>query len=257
MPSNAGISITALFDRKGKLMKKISYSELAHRLVNALKIEISPVTVAFSTKPPEGVDQYDGQLRFCQFLDVVREKGGVFYTDLENQSCKFGNYYLGLAKAADDHLNGEEDAAEEGYDLFETPMAVQRLYASAPTIPTGRVSCISYARLEDTPFHTKVGGMVVVINCSPVQALFLQRGVNYKSGKIVPGLTGPATCSASVVGPFLSGEMHYSLGSFGVRYFTKMKPDQVIVGIPMDIFPQSVDSLEMFIEGDPSRLNLL
>ena len=233
------------------------YTESAETLINTLALEASPVTVALSSRPPTGVQKSDRQLKFCQFLDVVRTEGGAFYTDLSNQSCKFGNYYLGLAEAADGHLSGQEDAGEGGYDLLHTPMAMQRFYASSPTIPVGRFSFVGYARLEDTPFHAKVGGMVVVIYCSPAQAMFLQRGSNYRSGEIVPGLTGPATCSASVVGPLISGKMHYSLASFGIRYYTELRPDQVVVGIPMEILPQVVENLGRFVEGNPGRLELL
>jgi uncharacterized protein (DUF169 family) len=86
-------------------------SELAERLIIALSLETSPVTVAFSSKPPTGIQKFDGKLRACQFLDVARFDGLAFFTDVENQSCENGNYYLGLAEPYDGHLNGEVNSS--------------------------------------------------------------------------------------------------------------------------------------------------
>jgi uncharacterized protein (DUF169 family) len=233
------------------------YAELADRLINALSLETTPVTVAFSSKPPKGVERFDGQRRACQFVDVARFEGGVFYTDVENQECGNGNFYLGLSKPYDGHLNGEVNSGEGGWNLFYSPVTFQRLLPACPTMPYGRFPYLSYAPLGKTPFSEKLGGMVAVLYCSPAQALFLQRGMNFKSGEIVPGLTGPATCSSVMVGPYQDGKMTYSLGCFGLRYYTQVQPHEVAVGIPLERLAETVDNLEVFIEGDRERLKLL
>ena len=58
-------------------------------LVKALHLETPPIGVLWTMKKPEGVQRLDRTLKGCQFLDVARLEGKLFYVDLENnRDCK-------------------------------------------------------------------------------------------------------------------------------------------------------------------------
>lgn len=234
------------------------YAELSERLIKALRLKTSPVTVALSTRPPEGVERFEGEQKFCELIDVARFEDRVFYATVDNLTCKNGNYYLGLSEPFEGLTTGDHNSAcEGGSGLVYSPAAFRRLLSGYEIMPTGTVDYVSYAPLAKTPFSETLGGMVVVIFCNPKQALFLQRGVNYKSGEIMPGLTGPSTCSNVIAAPLLTGKAHYSLGCFGLREFTEITSDEVIIGIPWWILSDTVDNLEEFLASRPDLDELL
>ena len=72
------------------------YAELSNKLKVTLGLESSPIAIAFSTEPPEGVEQMKGRMRLCQMLDKVRLDGESFYTNYENHECDGGAYSCGL-----------------------------------------------------------------------------------------------------------------------------------------------------------------
>lgn len=55
------------------------FKELSDRLVKALHLETPPVGVLWTMKKPEGIQQLDRTLKGCQFLDVARLEGTLFY----------------------------------------------------------------------------------------------------------------------------------------------------------------------------------
>ncbi|MBW2120620.1 MAG: DUF169 domain-containing protein [Deltaproteobacteria bacterium] len=226
-------------------------ARLCRRLQDTLCLEKKPVVVALSDRSPEGVERFKGEQKACEFIDTVREEDRPFYTTLENQSCRNGNYYLGLAPPFEGLITGEHNAGENGRGLVGSPGAFRRLLSGYEIVPTGTVSVITYAPLDRVPFSDRFGGQVVVVSCLPRQALLLLRGANFRTGHTVPGLTGPSTCSSVIAAPLLRGQVHYSLGCFGLRLFTKIRDEELVVGIPREELVEVVEGLERFLEGRP------
>lgn len=227
------------------------YHQLHQRLQEMLHLETKPVIVALSDRPPDGVEKFNGELKACEFIDVARYEDRIFYTTLDNQSCKNGNYYLGMTEPFKGLLDGEHNAGEQGRGLVASPGAFRRLLSSYPIILTGTTSVISYAPLDKVPFSSRFGGQVVVVICPPRKAMLLLRGANFCTGIMMPGLTGPSTCSSAIAAPLLRGQVHYTLGCFGLRKFTKIRDDELVVGIPLEEFADVVEGLEKFLSGRP------
>jgi uncharacterized protein (DUF169 family) len=225
--------------------------QLYQRLQSMLHLETKPVIVALSNRPPEGVKKVEKKMKACEFVDLSRFENRIFYTTLEEQGCKNGNYYLGMAPAFEGLLDGEHNGGENGRGLVIAPGAFRRLLNGYAIIPTGTVSVISYAPLDLSPFSNKFGSQVVVFTCPPRKAMLLLRGANYRTGLTVPGLTGPSTCSSAYAAPVLRGQVHYSLGCFGLRHFTKIRDDELVVGVPMEELREVVEGLEAFLGGRP------
>jgi uncharacterized protein (DUF169 family) len=222
---------------------------LYERLNALVGLEHKPVVLAFSSDAPKGVEQYSGVARACEFVDICQKEQRAFYTTADNQSCRNGNYYLGLSEPFSGLTTGEHNAGECGRALVSSPGAFRRLLSGYAIIPTGTVTVISYAPIDAVPFSERFGSQVIVVTAQPGKCMLLLRGANYRTGHTIPGLTGPSTCSSVYAAPILRGEVHYSLGCFGLRLFTEVRDDELVVGVPREEFAEVVGGVERFIKG--------
>jgi len=213
------------------------YAELSRRFTGLLGLESSPIAITFSTKPPEGVAQLKGSIRFCQMLDKVRLEGLSFYTLAENHGCEGGAYSCGLIQPSERLMTGEFLAKELG--LFGSTRAARRFISSNPRIEPGTVNVVTFSPLEKTAFEPDI----VVLICNAKQGMEIAEAVAYESGRHTKGLTGPPVCSAVVAYPALTGEVVYSLGDVGARRSMTVKDEDIFVGIPAELLPGIVENL--------------
>ena len=149
------------------------YMEMFNIVQDLLHFKVKPVVVALSNKIPNSVNRCDVQLRACEFIDRVRETEEPFYTTLEDQTCRNGNYYLGMEPPFEGLITGEHNAGEKSSGLVSSPGAFRRLLGGYEIMPTGTVSFISYATLDNVPFTLKFGSQVVYFTCTPRRAMLL------------------------------------------------------------------------------------
>jgi hypothetical protein len=57
--------------------------------------------------------------------------------------------------------------------------------------------------------------------------------------------------------PLMTGEVTYTLGCFGFRQFVKIKPEEVIFGIPFEKLENVVENLEVLLDNRPDLVELL
>ena len=55
----------------------------------------------------------------------------------------------------------------------------------------------------------------------------------------------------------MTGKVSYTLGCFGFRQFVKIKPEDVIFGIPFEKLDNVVENLELLLELRPDLVELL
>jgi uncharacterized protein (DUF169 family) len=213
------------------------YAELSNKLKVTLGLESSPIAIAFSTEPPEGVEQMKGRMRLCQMLDKVRLDGESFYTNYENHECDGGAYSCGLITPNERLKTGEFLARDLG--LFGSRRAARRFISSIPRIESETVKVVSFSPLETAKFEPDV----IVLICNAKQGMKIAEAFAYQSGKNTAGLTGPPICSAVVAYPFLSGEVVYSLGDMGARRSMKVKDEDIFVAIPAELLSDIVENL--------------
>jgi uncharacterized protein (DUF169 family) len=60
-----------------------------------------------------------------------------------------------------------------------------------------------------------------------------------------------------MVKPLMTGKVSYTLGCFGFRQFVKIKPEEVIFGIPFEKLENVVDNLEILLDNRPDLVELL
>jgi uncharacterized protein (DUF169 family) len=87
--------------------------------------------------------------------------------------------------------------------------------------------------------------------------MYLSRAAVYEGGGVIEGTTGPSTCSMVMSQPLLTGKVCYTLGCFGFRQFVKIKPEEVIFGIPFEKLENVVENLELLLERRPDLKSLL
>jgi uncharacterized protein (DUF169 family) len=213
------------------------YDQLSDMMKKRLGLECSPVAIAFSTTPPQGLEEMKGAMRLCQMLDKVRLEGKSFYTTSRNHQCDGGATSCGLRERNERSKTGEFLYKELG--LFGSKRAARRFINSNPRIESGTVNVISFSPLEKAGFEPDVVALV----CSAKQGMKIAEAYAFESGERATGMTGPPICSAIVAAPFLTGQVVYSLGDHGVRMYMKIEDEDIFVGIPAELLSEIVENL--------------
>lgn len=246
--------------RKRQMNTQATYKDLCQRLMKTLRLDTVPVAVQFSTNPPEGVPQLQGESKACSMLDIARLERKVFYTSHDNHQCKNGSHYLGMSKPFKGLETGDWYAGkypEKGRSMYPSPVVARRSNEHYIKIEQGTVNIASYAPLDSCPFNPQLGGIVVALMCTPKQALYLARAATYHVGGAVYGITGPTTCSTILAAPFAKGQMYTTHGCFGGRLFTKIKTEEEFVGFAIEMLPNTVEALERLLGDRPDLDRML
>ncbi|MDI7259316.1 MAG: DUF169 domain-containing protein [Thermodesulfobacteriota bacterium] len=228
--------------------------------MKGLRLETAPVAVQFSTKPPEKVALFQGRKKACEMLDVARLDRKVFYTTAENHTCRNGRFYLGMSKPFAGLKTGDWNAGkypDKGRSMYPSPVVFRRTLDHYLRIKSETVKVISYAPLDNCPFDIQMGGVIVVLTCTPKQGLYLARSATYEMGGVVKGITGPSTCSIVMAGPFQKGEMFTTLGCYGGRLFVKIKTEEEYIGFPIEFLGRIVHALEAILRDRPDLNRLI
>lgn len=240
---------------------KFPFKDLSERLVKALQLERPPVGVLWTTKKPDDVERIDRTLKGCQFLDVARLEGKVFYTDVENnRDCKNGSHYLGFTPPFQGQYSGDWPAGEfpyKGRSIVASPVAFRRNLFHYHIVPSGTVKYMVFGPLEKFPYDNSYGGGVVNVFCTAKAGLYLARAADYEAGGATEGTTGPSTCSMVMSKPLMTGQVTYTLGCFGFRQFVQIKPEEVIFGIPFEKLANVVQNLELLLNRRPDLKEML
>ena len=236
------------------MSEQAKYQGLCQRLMKALRLEAVPVAVQFSTNPPEGVAPLEDATKACSMLDVARFDGKTFYTEAGNHTCKNGSHFLGVTKPFPGFDTGDWFCGkypDKGRSMYPSPAVARRNNEFFISVEPETVKFVSYAPLDKYPFDVQAGGVVVVLTCTPKQALYLTRSATYHMGGIVEGITGPTTCSVIMAAPFVKGRMFTTHGCYGGRLYVKVKTEEEFVGFPIEMLDNIVDALERILEDRP------
>jgi uncharacterized protein (DUF169 family) len=127
--------------------------------------------------------------------------------------------------------------------LYETATQASKTMAVRPALETGSVIATALAPLSKTTLEPDV----VVIVGMPEQVFWLVPAATTFSigGRVTVEMAAvQASCVDSTVIPYVSGNVNISLGCFGCRKTTDIKPEEMLVGIPAKRLPEIVRALE-------------
>ncbi len=225
----------------------MDYAEMSKKLVDILGLQNEPVAVTIikkGEKLPEGYTEPEKPIRHCQSL-MRAKKGEMLIVTEAKEACPVGASALGIVPLPEKVKSGE---FHFNLGLFESSQAASKMIEERTALPEGSIQAVAVSPLS----KAKVTPDVVVITGTPEQVYWLIPAATTFSigGRITVDMaTAQASCVDSTIIPYVAGRINFSLGCFGCRRSTDIKPEEMLVGIPMKKLPEIVRALEKMAAG--------
>ncbi len=212
------------------------YAALTGVLMRRLGLTRAPVAISLLHKLPASAALTE-PVSFCTMWTKAMD-GETVYATAKEESCGGGAFFMGLAEGSPELKNGV--LLSRTLHLHRTPMAAIRTMHASPTIPFGTGVAVVCAPLEKADFDVDV----ILIVCTPAAAMKFADAMSYDTGGYLGGMTGPATCSVAVAGPYLSGKPTFCVADSGAREYMKLDDGEMIVSFPGEQLVSVVRNLE-------------
>jgi uncharacterized protein (DUF169 family) len=220
-------------------------SEYASKLKNIIGLRGEPVAVklvAEGATYPAGYDAPETQISHCQAVTRAR-KGQAIKLSAEDQSCHVGSAVLGMAEAPEKILSGEFHA---GIGIHDSAAAAKNMIAQRKVIPKkikGEIVC----PLKDADFDPDA---VIFIDV-PERIYWIMAASTAADGSRAEFSTAPFQCACEDITamPIINGRPNISIGCFGCRKKTDMRPDEMAIGIPYSMIQGIVEHIEKYESG--------
>ena len=203
------------------------------------KFEKPPVAVKFEFHKPEGIEQIDKNLAFCEMLKEAQQRGTPFYFTKENETC-FGTLALGMVDMPPFAESGQIGIKLE---IFQEQRANTRLYLELPKIPKGTVNYVVLSPLDKLTFEPDV----LILMATPSQAEIVLRAMSYSTGEIwETKKTGVLGCAWMFIYPYQSGKVNYTVTglSMGMKAHEAFPEGWVMISIPYNWIPIITQNLQ-------------
>jgi uncharacterized protein (DUF169 family) len=183
--------------------------------------------VRFLPTRPEGIEQLDKSLSFCEMLKEAQDRGKPFYFAKENEAC-FGKALLGMEELPPFAYAGEIGIRLE---IFQDLRANSHLYQYLNLFPRGSINYVAYATLDKLTFDPDL--LIVLANTS--QAEIILRAMCYSTGVVRESrTTGVLGCSWVYNYPYWSGKVNFTVTglAFGMKSKEVFEEGQILISIP-------------------------
>jgi uncharacterized protein (DUF169 family) len=197
-----------------------------------------PVGVKFLPARPEGIEQLDRSLSFCEMLREAQDRGRPFYFARENESC-FGKALLGM-----EDLPAFAQAGQIGVELeiFQAARANSHLYQYLTLLPKGAVNYVAYATLDRLTFEPDL----LIVLASTSQAEIILRAMCYSTGVLRESrTTGVLGCAWVYNYPYRSGKVNFTVTglAFGMKSKQVFEEGWILISIPYNWIPVITQNL--------------
>lgn len=197
-----------------------------------------PVGVKFLPTRPEGIEQLDKSLSFCEMVKEAQDRGKPFYFARENETC-FGKALLGM-----EELPAFAYAGEIGIklEIFQEARANSHLYQYLNLFPRGSTNYVAYATLDKLAFEPDL----LIILASPGQAEIMLRAMCYSTGELRESrTTGVLGCHWIYNYPYRSGKVNYMVTglAFGMKSKQVFEEGWILISIPYPWIPVITQNL--------------
>jgi uncharacterized protein (DUF169 family) len=208
-------------------------------IYHKFNFEKPPVGVKFLPTRPEGIEQLDKTLSYCEMIKEAQERGTPFYFAKENESC-FGKALLGM-----EELPPFAQAGEVGIrlEIFQEPRANSDLYQHLTLLPRGTVNYVAYATLDKLAFEPDL----LIILASVGQAEIILRAMCYSTGEVRESrTTGVLGCNWIYNYPFRSGKVNFTVTglAFGMKSKEVFEEGWMLISIPYKWIPIITQNLK-------------
>lgn len=219
--------------------------EYADVLRSVLGLRGEPVAVRLVRKGeayPGDLLVPEKQLSHCQAVAAARN-GASYRMPKDTQGCMVGASTLHMADTPEKVLSGE---FHYGIGMHDSPEAAAKMIADRITVPDEMDGEV-VAPLKDADFEPDV---VIIIDI-PERVYWVVPLSTAEHGGRAEFSTAPFQCSCEdgTAVPMVTGRPNISIGCFGCRKRTDMRPDEMEVGIPYGLIPGFADRLRRYSSG--------
>jgi uncharacterized protein (DUF169 family) len=145
-------------------------------IFNKFDFEKPPVGVKFLLNRPEGIEQIDKILPFCEMIKEAHERGAPFYFSKENEDC-VGRVVLGMEEMPP-FVEGGRIGPKFG--IYQEARANNRIYQYIPKFEKGLVNYVAFSALDKLTFEPDV----LILYATPSQAEVVLRAMSYSTGEM-------------------------------------------------------------------------
>jgi len=219
--------------------------EYAAVMKELLMLRSEPVAIRLIRKGesyPDGYNEPEKQLSHCQAVMGARN-GNCYKMTAAMQGCHVGAATLGMVERPEKVTTGEFHA---NIGIHESAEASKNMIAAAVDVPfgsEGEVVC----PLKDASFEPDVVAFVDI----PERIYWFEAFMTRKAGGRVQYTTAPFQCACEDITavPIVTGRPNISIGCFGCRKRTDMRPDELAIGVPYSLIPEMVETLKVYKDG--------
>ncbi len=212
-------------------------------IYNKFNFEKPPVGIKYEFQKPEGIEQLDKSLCFCEMLKEAQERGTPFYFTKENENCA-GRTALGMEDISPSAASGQ--VGGKG-GLFEDARAnsslIYQVFQNFPRPVKGSINYVAYAPLDKLTFQPDL----LVLTATLSQAEIVLRAMSYTTGQVWKTLASTVfACASLYVYPYQSGNVNYTVTglSFGMKAKEIFPEGWVLISIPYQWIPMITQNLE-------------
>ncbi|MCX6653466.1 MAG: DUF169 domain-containing protein [Methanomassiliicoccales archaeon] len=176
---------------------------------------------------PSGYNEPDKPVRHCQSIMRAR-KGEQLLIPSNKHACPVGGSALGILPTPEKVVSGE---FHHNLKMYATQEAAAKTMAERPALKTGSI----IATLVGPLSKAKMEPDVVIFSGTPEQMYWiLPVATTFSMGGRITVETGSfqASCADSTVIPYMRGKVNISLGCYGCRKATDLRPEEMLVGVP-------------------------
>jgi uncharacterized protein (DUF169 family) len=197
-----------------------------------------PVGVKFLPTRPEGIEQLDKAISFCEMIKEAQKRGTPFYIARENESC-FGKALLGM-----EDLPAFAEAGEVGIrlEIFQEARANSNLYQHLTLLPRGVINYVAYSVLDKLAFEPDL----LIILADTSQAEIILRAMSYSTGELRESrTTGVLGCAWMYNYPYRSGKVNFTVTglAFGMKSKEVFEEGWILISIPYNWIPVITQNL--------------
>jgi len=197
---------------------------------------------------PDGYSIPEKQMSYCQSVMQARH-GNSFMMPVDSHLCNVGASALGMMTVPEKVASGEFHFMQKIHDSVN---ATKKMIDDASAIPfktKGTVVC----PLKDANFEPDV---VVFIDI-PERIYWFAGLYTAEEGGRMNYTTAPfqAACVDITATPVVKGSPNISIGCMGCRKRTDLKPDEMLIGVPGNLIPNMVETLQRYHEDVMPKAN--